>query len=106
MYIPSMKITCNLPNLPDKRRAHTQDNSQICGGVDDASSSSCIEWNMGTWNTSVTKLKNDRAYHVSWTPGNESGTYLMGGKGSIGERTELVKNGESVTKFNLHYKTQ
>ena len=47
MYVPSMKITCNLPNLPDKRRAHTQDNSQICGGVDDASSSSCIEWNVG-----------------------------------------------------------
>ena len=80
LYVPSSGISCRLPYLPDYRSGHTIDsNGVLCGGSG-STSYSCIKFNLeeGSWEDFLT-LDVERAYHVSWTPDPEIGTYLIGG---------------------------
>ena len=60
----------------------------------------------GTWDESLT-LDVNRAFHVSWTPDPDIGTYLMGGGGESIKTTTLVKrDGSQEAGFNLKYDTE
>ena len=49
-----------------------------------------------------------RGNHVSWTPANGTGTYLMGGSASaVGMTTTLITSeGGEETGFQLKYETK
>ena len=57
---------------------HSLDGGLACGGQ------SCHLWNpeTGSWDLSHTLTGSSRVIHTSWTPGPESGTYVIGGVGS------------------------
>ena len=79
----------------------------MCGGHFTADS--CVQWSSanGTWDEYLT-LDVWRAYHVSWTPDPDIGTYLMGGGGTseAGNTTTLIKpDGSQEQGFNLKYYT-
>ena len=101
LFLPSDGTSCTLPPLPQTRQYHTVDNHLLCGGwgTDD----SCLKWNpdTGTWEEYLT-LHVDRGYHVSWTPDNGIGTYLMGGFAQSSISSTLVKpDGTQETGFPL-----
>ena len=105
MYIPSFNTnyTCLLPNLPARRLTHSQDGGLLCGGR--YAEKNCDKWTNGTW-TQTHKLRENRAFHVSWT--SPSGVFLIGGAdtGSY-ETSELVKKDGSVVEgFALKNKIQ
>ena len=87
IYHPDRDSPCVLPKLPDPRSDHTQDGELMCGGYN--TRRSCRRWNpdTGAWDevTNVSNsLTHERAEHVSWTPADGSGTYLMGGRFQLG----------------------
>ena len=64
----------------------------------------CVKWSSetGTWEELELPLDVDRAFHVSWTPDPEIGTYLIGGVGE--STTTIVKPDESLeTGFVLKH---
>ena len=78
----------------------------MCGGYS-GTSTSCVQWSSdtGTWEEHLT-LDAGRAFHVSWTPDPDIGTYLMGGGGESIKTTTLVKpDGSQEAGFNLKYYT-
>ena len=85
---------------------HTVDNHILCGGG--ITQDTCIQWSpdTGTWEDLLT-LDVGRYYHVSWTPANGIGTYLMGGLGSAAQRTTtLISNdGSQMPGFPLEHNT-
>ena len=81
---------------------HTVDNHILCGGP--GAVYSCIQWSpdTGTWEVLIT-MDAERVSHVSWTPANGIGIYLMGGQ-AHGDTTTLVKaEGSQETGFLLRY---
>ena len=107
LYLPSSGVSCSLPQLPDDRSSHSLESSGLlCGGVDTIDS--CIKWSpdTGTWEELLT-LDIGRYYHVSWTPGPDIGTYLIGGYTSEMKRTTtLIKpDGTQEPGFELKYDT-
>ena len=105
LYQPASGVSCSLPQLPEDRYYHTTDNSGLlCGGGD--TGEKCLQWSpvTGSWEERLS-LNVWRAEHVSWTPDNEVGTYLMGGYYS-GRTTTLIKHdGTREPGFNLKYNT-
>ena len=80
-------ISCLLPNLPYGRFSHSQDGPLLCGdgpykggrnGMDHRNDE-CLKFDLtnGKWIKSHT-LPEGRTSHVSWTPPNGKGTYLIG----------------------------
>ena len=115
LYHPDRDTPCVLPDLPDQRWLHTQDGSLMCGGS--YTPRSCRRWNpdTGAWDevTNVTNsLTHERDEHVSWTPADGSGTYLMGGRLSVSTRnnertSEIIDTDGNVgSSFSLSYKTE
>ena len=108
LYHPSSGVSCALPQLPDYRYYHTMESSGLlCGGT--ATRDTCLQWSpdTGTWEDLQLTLDVGRRYHVSWTPGTEVGTYLMGGPYSeIKRTTTLIKpDGTQEAGFDLKYDT-
>ena len=104
MFLPSSNTTCSLPELPEARYYHTQNNDLACGGPSSNTQSTCVKWSSesGSWTQSHT-LRQSRFWHVSWA--TEDGVYLMGGTSS--RTTELVKEDGSVEDgFSLNYDTR
>ena len=84
---------CSLPSLPERRYHGTFNGFKYCcGGEDEASWTSCIELDQGSWVTSNTNLT-PRWYDVSWA--TENGIYLMGGESNNGQWT--LDQAETVT---------
>ena len=106
LYLTSSNVSCSLPQLPDIRMDHTLESSGLmCGG--DYTRDICLQWSpdTGSW-TEELHLDTERAYHVSWTPDNGIGTYLMGGQVG-GWTTTLVKpDGTQEQGFPLQYDTR
>ena len=104
LYLPSSGLSCSLPNLPGDRWEHTQESSGLlCGGY--GSEESCIQWSpaTGTWEELLT-LDVGRNNHVSWTPSNGTGTYLLGGDTPTQWRTTtLVSQEAQEPGFQLKY---
>ena len=78
----------------------------MCGG--EVTDDSCLKWSpdTGTWEELLT-LDVGRSRHVSWTPGPDIGTYLMGSDYSETRRTTtLIKlDGTQEPGFPLKYTT-
>ena len=79
----------------------------LCGGYN--TEDSCLMWSpdTDTWEKLLT-LDIGRAHHVSWSPGHDIGTYLMGGSDIIKSKrtTTLVKHdGTQEPGFPLQYDT-
>ena len=103
LFLPSSGTSCTLPDLPELRYYHSSDNNILCGGY---KSSNCLQWSpdTGTWEELLT-LDLGRLYHVSWTPGNGIGTYLMGGSGQEITSTLLKPDGSQELSFIPKYPT-
>ena len=106
LYLPSSGVSCILPRLPDNRDSHTVDSKGLlCGGA--YTRDTCLQWSpdTGTWEDLLT-LNVMRYRHVSWTPGPDIGTYLMGGIYS-GLTTTLIKpDGNQEPGFLLKHDTK
>ena len=105
LYLPASGLSCSLPRLPGNRVEHTQESSGIlCGGF--GSEDTCIQWSpdTGTWEDLPITLDVGRNNHVSWTPSNATGTYLMGGDTPVQWRTTtLVSQEAQEPGFPLKY---
>ena len=106
LYLPSSGVSCSLPKMPDDRRFHTLEppSGLLCGGG--STSDTCLKWSpdTGSWKE-LMHLDVRRSTHVSWTPGTDIGTYLIGGYYS-GRTTTLVKQDGTqepgfTTKYNI-----
>ena len=108
LYQPSTGLSCALPQLPYARSSHTLERSGLmCGGLH--TSDTCLQWSPETWDHGSWQelhLDIERNGHVSWTPDNGIGTYLMGGY-APGRTTTLVKHdGTQEAAFPLKYDTR
>jgi len=110
LFLPTSNVSCRMPQLPDSREFHTmdhQDTHLLCGGS--GTGQSCLEWSsaQGLWSESHT-LGVTRAFHVSWTPGADIGTFLMGGVtgDSQASSTLLKPDGSQEPGFPLRYDTR
>ena len=105
LYLPASGVSCALPQLPDDRHWHTVESSGLlCGG--EYTTDTCLQWSpdTGTWEDLLLTLDVGRAYHVSWTPDTEVGTYLIGGYN--GRTTTLIKPDRTREPgFDLNYDT-
>ena len=106
LYQPASGVSCALPLLPDARSSHTVESSGLlCGGF--YTIDTCLQWSpdTGTWEDLQLTLDVGRAYHVSWTPDTEVGTYLMGGYN--GMTATLIKPDRTQEPvFDLKYDTR
>ena len=101
IYHPERDSPCFLPDLPANRAYHTQDGSLplLCGGSDKLRI--CWRWNpdTGTWDMATESLTKKRSSHISWTPGDGSETYLIGG--SYSDRTSEIIDLENNVKSSF-----
>ena len=107
IYHPDRDTPCVLPDLPGNMRIdHTQDGSMMCGGSH--TPRSCRRWNpdCGAWDEVTNSLTQDRDSHVSWTPADGSGTYLMGGMWSDRTSEIIDTDGNVRSSFSLKHKTE
>ena len=107
LYVPSTGLSCTLPRLPDNRYSHSLESSGLlCGGDVSGTSDICLQWSpeSGSW-TEELHLNIKRSYHVSWTPDNSIGTYLMGGYPSYRTTTLIKNDGTQEAAFPLKYDT-
>ena len=106
LYLPSSGVSCSLPQLPDERWDHTMESSGLlCGGG--GTRDTCLQWSpdTGSWEKLIT-LDNGRYWHVTWTPGTDTGTYLMGGGNGNGRTITLIRpDGTQELGFPLQYNT-
>ena len=104
IYHPDRDFACVLPDIPYRRQDHTQDGSLMCGGS--PTFRSCRRWNpdTGAWDLVTESLTEDRRCHISWTPADGSGTYLMGGWSD--KTSEVIDKDNGVTSsFPLQHRT-
>ena len=107
LYLLSSGGSCSLPQLPHARADHTMESSGLlCGG--EVTDDSCLQWSQdtGTWEELLT-LDVGRSKHVSWTPGPNIGSYLMGGDDSAMRRTTTLVKPDGIQEpgFLLKYTT-
>ena len=106
--MPASGVSCALPQLPDDRDSHTVESSGLlCGSSGSVNRNTCLQWSpdTGAWEE-LLRLDVRRAYHVSWTPGTEVGTYLMGGVYSQRTTTLIKRDGTQEPGFDLKYYTK
>ena len=107
MFNPATSSSCILPKFPTYKEGHTQDGPLACGGDYSYTNNTCLRWNSTTGSWSVShRLKEPRQNHVSWTPPNGQGTYLLGG-GYSPETVSLIKSdGSEEDVFKLKHDTR
>ena len=95
----SKYTTCRMPGLPE-RRFHGTLNSYkyCCGGMDNSSQTSCVEFDQGSWITSNTNLV-PRWFDSSWE--TENGIYLISGEQNSKSTTLAKTDGLSSPAFPL-----
>ena len=117
LYVPSSNLSCPLPSLPVKRAQHTvSKDGMLCGGsvpigTEDYADQKCVQWqyipmmDSCRWETMDLIMDFGRYDHVSWTPANGSGTYLMGGCNC--KTTTLIKpDGTQEHGFMLRHRLE
>ena len=84
----------------------------LCGGYPASPGRhTCLQFSpdSGSWEE-LEELDASRTEHVSWTPGSENGTYLMGGRFKRGNnrRTTVLINPDGTQEpgFDLKYNTE
>ena len=102
LYVASSNITCSLPRLPDRRYEHTLESTGLmCAGM---TTHKCLKWSpdTGSWEK-LLRLDTGRYGHVSWTPDNGIGTYLLGNRFSDRTTTLVKPDGTQEPGFPLQY---
>ena len=96
-----------LTKLPEMRVQHSvSEGGLLCGGT--WTEQTCLQWTpaTGSWEMAL-NLDVVRNSHVSWTPEDSSGTYLMGGGSSFDESmsttTLITPDGSQEHGFFLKY---
>ena len=76
----------------------------MCGG--EGATDTCLQWSpdTGSWEELLT-LDVRKSEHVSWTPDNGNGTYLIGGYYSRRTTTLIKHDGTQEAAFQLKYAT-
>ena len=111
VYRPGQSTPCLLPDLPDRYFDHTLDGTLICGGGGGQSTKrSCRRWNdnAGIWDLVTDSLQTCREGHVSWTPEDDSRTFLMGGRQE--DTSEIISQDtddprKSSSSWSMKYQT-
>ena len=106
LYLPSTGVSCSLPQLPDERHGHTLESSGLlCGGW---YRNNYLQWSPGngTWDVVMSIVDDERENHVSWTPSQDIGTYLMGGHNNFRTTTLIKHDGTLESGFPLKYSTE
>ena len=58
VYVPSTGQHCRLPDMPDRRRAHTQNVKTLCGGeYSTDTQTSCLTLTDAGWEVTTTLLE-------------------------------------------------
>lgn len=97
----SLTSSCDLPDLPDMRRAHTQNGGVLCGGGGDVDTlTSCLTLTDHAWSVSH-QLLFRRYEHSSWW--SEEGVLLIGGYESSLTTELLTNDGKSERRFDLDH---
>ena len=58
VYVPTTGQHCQLPDLPDRRDAHTMEKMTVCGGYYSDTRTSCLTLTGEGWETTTTLLEN------------------------------------------------
>ena len=105
IFNPVTMESCSLPELPQNRYYHSQNEGLVCGGAHPDAKTNCVKWNpaSGNWTMSHT-LKYDRYHHVSWA--TDSGVYLIGGYNSPKTSEKVKLDGSVEEGFSLKYATR
>ena len=111
VYRANQSTPCVLPDLPDPYFDHTMDGTLVCGGGGGQSTKrSCRRWNdnTGTWDLVTKSLQTCREGHVSWTPEDDSRTFLMGGRQE--DTSEIISQysddpRKSSSSWSMKYQT-
>ena len=108
LYLPSSARHLPLTRLPEWRVEHSVSNGGLLCGGEGTWRSTCRQWTSatGSWEMAL-NLDVVRNSHVSWTPEDSSGTYLMGGGSSFDESmsttTLITPDGSQEHGFSLKY---
>ena len=94
---------CSLPNLPSKRRGHSQTGLTCCGGWDSPAFTSCLTFNSGSWEQSH-ELAQHRRRHSVWA--SPQGIMLLGGQDSGTTSEILLESGDTTPGFSLNYRIE
>ena len=103
VFNPVTKTSCSIPQLPEGRYYHSQEQGLVCGGgYPDPIGTTCVKWSpaSGTWNQSHTLLVK-RFAHVSWV--TASGVYLIGGEWSRTTSEKVKMDGSVEEGFSVKY---
>jgi len=88
MFVPETGRTCRVQDLGDDRIGHTMDwvsnQAVICGGLEENTWNSCIQFSSGSWDKYATMVKG-RSSHNSWV--SKHGLIL------ISDGAEIVSQG-------------
>ena len=101
------KTSCNLPDLPANRYAHTSVGGVICGGFESAVGRTCVDITSGSWSTSKYQSIRNRYGSVAWNINPGQSFMILGGAYSNSEArstTDIVyTNGTVEPGFDLQY---
>merc|ERR1719342_1205532 len=96
---------CELPQMSQSKRYHTQSGLTACGGGASAIRRSCIKFEDGSWTTLTDNLVEERLYHSSWVS-PDGDILLIGGQYSRTTTEIVYQNGTSIRSFDLKYRTE
>ena len=102
LYLPHNGSGCSLPEIPERRKFHSQEAGLACGGSSRAYLEytiykNCWQWSpdQGVW-TKSHNLAVERTFHVSWS--TAAGVHLIGGHGVASNNAERLTEGGSVAR--------
>merc|ERR1719342_927686 len=95
---------CELPQMSQSKRYHTQSGLTACGGDYSGTERNCIKFEDGSWTTLTDNLVEKREYHSSWVS-PDGDILLIGGEYSKTTTEIIYQNGTSIRSFDLKYST-
>ena len=103
LYLPRNGSGCSLPEIPERRKFHSQEAGLACGGSSRAYLEytiykNCWRWSpsSGVWNKSH-NLAVERTFHVAWA--TAAGVHLIGGHGVASNNAERLSEDGSVARI-------
>ena len=102
IFLPHNGTGCWLPEIPERRKFHSQEAGLACGGSSRAYLeytiyNNCWQWipGEGGWTMSHT-LAVERTFHVAWS--SPSGLTLIGGYGVASNNGEILMEDGTVAR--------
>ena len=97
---PRSETSCELTDLPDGRKLHTQCGPLLCGGSGEAVEKSCLLWDGQSFTRADITMEKERKGHLCWSVDDK--VILMGGE-MFGKSSEIFENDgtSSTPSFQL-----